>query len=160
MLGFVEWAEQNPENCSVKRALEVVGQPWLLLVLREVSRGLHRYADIRRHLQISDPVLTRRLEAMVESGLIERRPYRDPGRRARHEYHLTEKGRELSLILGALKGWGDRYLADPEGPATLYRHLDCGAPVRVTFSCEHGHQFDSGQELEVAPGPGAKPLSV
>jgi DNA-binding HxlR family transcriptional regulator len=153
------WVEQDPSNCSVTLALDVVGKPWILLVLREVFRGLRRFDEIQRHIGVSPPVLSRRLAAMVDAGLLERVPYREDGSRERSEYHLTESGRGLFPVLIALRDWGDAHLAGEKGPATVYRHQDCGAEVHVSMFCADGHQLASRAEVEPEPGPGARPLS-
>ncbi|HEX4226719.1 MAG TPA: helix-turn-helix domain-containing protein, partial [Pseudonocardiaceae bacterium] len=88
----MRWAEQDPSNCSLTLTLDVVGKPWILLVLREVFRGLCRFDEIQRHIGVSAPVLSRRLTALVESGLLTRVPYREDGSRERSEYHLTDAG--------------------------------------------------------------------
>jgi DNA-binding HxlR family transcriptional regulator len=154
----MRWAEQDPSNCSLTLTLDVVGKPWILLVLREVFRGLCRFDEIQRHIGVSPPVLSRRLTAMVEAGLLERVPYRDDGSRERSEYHLTKSGRDLFPVLLALRDWGDAHLAD-NGPATVYRHEDCGAEVRVAMFCDDGHRIAGRAEIVPEPGPAARPLS-
>ncbi|HEY4456690.1 MAG TPA: helix-turn-helix domain-containing protein [Pseudonocardiaceae bacterium] len=153
------WADQDPSNCSVTLALDVVGKPWILLVLREVFRGLNRFDEIQRHIGVSPPVLSRRLTAMVDAGLLERVPYREEGSRERSEYHLTDSGRALFPVLLALRDWGDAHLAGTNGPATVYRHEDCGAEVRVAMFCADGHQLASRADVVPEPGPGARPLT-
>jgi DNA-binding HxlR family transcriptional regulator len=151
----MDWREQDTENCSIGRTIDLVGKPWVLLVLREVFRGLHRFDDIQRHIGISPAVLSRRLSALVSVGLLEQHPYHEAGQRPRHEYWLTSAGAELFPVLAALKKWGDRHLADPAGPATIHRHRGCGASVTVTLCCDEGHLLDSSDEIAVEPGPGA-----
>ncbi|HEY2701492.1 MAG TPA: helix-turn-helix domain-containing protein [Pseudonocardiaceae bacterium] len=153
------WGDQDPSNCSVTLALDVVGKPWILLVLREVFRGLYRFDEIQRHIGVSPPVLSRRLTAMVDAGLLARVPYRDEGSRERNEYHLTDSGRALFPVLLALRDWGDAHLAGANGPATVYRHEDCGADVRVAMFCADGHQLTTRADVVPEPGPGARPLS-
>ena len=155
----MEWREQSPGNCSIGRTLDLIGGPWVLLVLREVFRGLHRFDDIQRHIGISPAVLSRSLSALVTVGLLERRPYHEPGQRPRHEYWLTSAGGELFPVLAALKAWGDQHLADPVGPATVHRHRGCGASVTVTLRCEHGHQPSGFDDIAAEPGPGAVRLA-
>jgi DNA-binding HxlR family transcriptional regulator len=154
----MRWAEQDPGNCSLTLTVDVVGKPWILLVLREVFRGLCRFDEIQRHIGVSPPVLSRRLATMVEAGLLERVPYRENGSRERSEYHLTGAGRELFPVLLALRDWGDAHLADEKGPATVYRHQDCGAEVRVAMMCAQGHRLADRAEIAPEPGPGARRL--
>jgi DNA-binding HxlR family transcriptional regulator len=152
--------DQDVSNCSVRRAVELVGQPWVLLILREVVRGVRRFSDMQDHLGVSRSVLSERLEGLVAKELLERRSYQDPGQRRRSEYALTEKGRDLYPALSALRQWGDKYLTDPEGPATLATHRDCGAPVRVALLCDLGHTITSDAEVERRPGPSARPRVI
>jgi len=154
----VEWRDQDTGNCSIGRTLDVVGKPWVLHILREVFRGLHRFADIHHHLGISEPVLSRRLAGLTKAGLLEQRHYRHPGQRQRSEYHLTDPGRELFPLLAALKSWGDSHLADPEGPSTVHLHRGCAQPIGVELCCAAGHRIVSVTEIVVQPGPAARPL--
>ncbi|MGK4579303.1 winged helix-turn-helix transcriptional regulator [Kitasatospora sp. HPMI-4] len=154
----MEWGEQDVSNCGIGRALEVVGRPWALLVVREVSRGLERFDEIQRHLSVSAAVLSRRLDELVEARLLERFPYQETGRRTRFGYRLTPRGTELYPILLSLKEWGDRHRGDPAGPATRHRHADCGADVRLALVCERGHPVTGLAEVELVHGPGARPL--
>jgi DNA-binding HxlR family transcriptional regulator len=153
LMDYLEW---DVSNCSVGRAVTLVGQPWVVLVMREVSRGLHRFKDIQDHLGISRSVLADRLELLLAHGVLERREYREPGQRRRSEYHLTEKGRDLYPAINALREWGDKYLADPEGPSLLVSHRGCGAPVHTRLLCEAGHTV-TPEELDRTPGPAARP---
>ncbi|MEV6654686.1 helix-turn-helix domain-containing protein [Streptomyces sp. NPDC051219] len=156
----MEYLDQDVSNCSIGRAVGLVGQPWALLILREAVRGVRRFSDIQDHLDISRSVLSERLEHLVANGLLEQRSYQEPGRRRRSEYVLTEKGRDLYPVLSALRQWGDKYLADPEGPAVLATHHACGAPVHVALMCEKGHPIASNQEVERRPGPSARPKTA
>ena len=146
---------QDDSNCSVGRAVSLVGQPWVILILRDVTQGVRRFSDLQAHLGVSRSVLSDRLEHMVTGGILELRDYQEPGSRRRSEYHLTEMGRDLYPALTALRVWGDKYLADPEGPATEVLHRGCGAPVRTALMCAEGHVI-STDDLERRPGPGAR----
>lgn len=154
------YLDQDASNCSVGRTVALIGQPWVLLILREVVQGVRRFSDIQDHLGVSRSVLSDRLEGLVAHGLLELRSYQEPGRRRRSEYVLTEKGRDLSPVLTALRQWGDQYLADPEGPSALVTHHACGAPVRAALMCTEGHLIASDQEVELWPGPSAKPRAA
>lgn len=143
-------------TCSVARSLEVVGQPWVLLVLREAFHGLRRFSDMQAHLGVSRSVLAGRLAAMVDEGLLERRPYREPGRRERTEYVLTDKGRDLYPVIVALRQWGDRHLAGDAGVPVHAEHEGCGATVRAALVCDAGHAVGP-DEVERRPGPAARP---
>ena len=152
----MEWRQEDSSNCSIGRTLEVVGQPWVLLVLRDCFNGLRRFAELQEHLGISRSVLTARLDWLVEQGLLARRRDREPGQRERTEYVLTAKGHELYPVIVALRQWGDKYVADEAGPATVVEHRDCGAPVGVELVCAHGHVVCSDDEVVRRPGPGAR----
>jgi DNA-binding HxlR family transcriptional regulator len=156
----VEWLETDTSNCSIGRTLELVGRPWTFLVLREAFQGIRRFDQLQRHLGVSRPVLSQRLNQLVGAGLLERARYQEPGSRPRDEYRLTGKGGDLYPVLLALLQWGDAYVADPEGPATEVRHRDCGRRVHVAMVCEDGHEVESLQELESRPGPGAHARAI
>lgn len=142
-------------NCSVARALEVVGTRSVLLMLREAFFGTRRFDDFHRRVGVTEAVAAARLRELVESGLLVRRPYREPGQRTRHEYVLTDRGRDLYPVLVALMNWGDRYLADPDGPPVEVVHDGCGGQVRAEVHCSLGHQVLL-REACVRPGPGAR----
>src|ERR1700761_4769088 len=104
------------ENCPIGRAMAVLGEKWTIVVLREVFNGIRRFDDMRQRTGIPRQVLTNRLASLGEHGLRRREPYQDPGARVRPEYRLTRQGFDLYPMLIALLEWGNRYLADPEGP--------------------------------------------
>jgi DNA-binding HxlR family transcriptional regulator len=141
--------------CSIARTLGIVGERWSLLVVREALNGRTRFGEIQNALQISTDVLANRLEGLVEAGILERHPYREPGSRTRFSYHLTATGLELVPVLGALMQWGDAHLAGEPGPPALMRHRATGGPVRVAFVDDNGQLVDPS-DIEVIPGPGAR----
>jgi DNA-binding HxlR family transcriptional regulator len=149
----VDVRDYDSSTCSVARAVEIVGQPWVLLVLREAFYGLRRFSDMQAHLGVSRSVLAARLDAMVQDGLLERRPYREPGQRERTEYVLTERGRDLYPVIVALRQWGDRHLAGDAGVPVLAEHDGCGATVRAALVCDAGHVV-TPDDVERRPGPG------
>jgi DNA-binding HxlR family transcriptional regulator len=145
----------SAENCTIGRTLDLVGERWTFLVLREIFLGIRRFDDIRQRTAIPRQALTDRLAALVGRGLLRRVPYREPGARERHEYRLTEQGFDLYPILLALLHWGDRYLADPAGPALVAVHRDCGEPIELVLRCAAGHEARP-REVISRPGPGAR----
>lgn len=153
----MDYLDVDTSNCSLGRAVELVGQPWVMLILREITAGVRRFSDMHAHMGVSRSVLADRLDHLVRHGVLERREYREPGQRHRHEYHLTAKGKDLYPVLTALRQWGDRYLADPEGPMTLVTHRGCGASVQARLVCEEGHVLGV-DDLERRLGPGARVL--
>jgi DNA-binding HxlR family transcriptional regulator len=146
----------STENCTISRVMEILGDKWTFHVLREVFVGVRRFEDIRARAGIPRQVLTERLAALIERGLIRRHPYRLPGQRERSEYRLTEAGLDLYPVLVAMIQWGDQYLPLAAGAPIEPRHRgDCGERVTVTMHCEAGH--DPGpREVAFRPGPGAQ----
>ncbi|RKF25423.1 winged helix-turn-helix transcriptional regulator [Micromonospora globbae] len=142
-------------NCSIARALDVVGNRSTLLLLREASFGTRRFDDFAARVGVSEPVAAARLKQLVADGLLERRPYREAGQRTRHEYVLTDKGAQLLPVLTALRQWGDAWAADPAGPSVRVAHHDCGAEVHAVLRCTAGHDVDP-DAIDVHPGPGLR----
>jgi DNA-binding HxlR family transcriptional regulator len=134
------------------RALEVVSSRSALLILREAFYGTTRFDDFAERVGISEPVASTRLRELVDQGLLQREPYREPGQRTRMAYRLTEKGAELLPVLVSLMQWGDRWLA-PDGPPVVLRHRECGESVHAELRCAAGHEVCAG-DLELAVGPG------
>ncbi|GII63249.1 HxlR family transcriptional regulator [Sphaerisporangium krabiense] len=142
-------------NCSIERTLTIVGEKWTFLVLREAFNGVRRFADMQEGTGAPRQVLSARLSRLVEEGLLRKVPYREPGRRVRHEYRLTQKGLDLYPILVSLMQWGDVHMAE-SGPPVVLTHRDCGAPVGVHLSCAEGHEVTSPREVTPTHGPGAR----
>ena len=144
------------DNCTVAGALAVLGEKWTFIVLRDVFLGVRRFDDFIEHTAIPRQVLANRLGRLVDEGLLRRESYREPGERTRHEYRLTDKGIDVYPILVALREWGDRYLAGPDGPPLLTVHRDCGASVALDLRCADGHMLSSPREIVPRPGPSAR----
>jgi DNA-binding HxlR family transcriptional regulator len=140
--------------CSLARSLEVLGERWTLLVVRDAILGLRRFDDFQRSLGVARNVLADRLARLVEAGILDRVPYQE--RPTRYEYHLTPMGRELGVPVVSLMHWGDRHLAGPAGPPRLTRHHDCGGTVSLTFTCDTCGDTVAGAEVDVLPGPGSR----
>jgi DNA-binding HxlR family transcriptional regulator len=156
----MQWLEYDGDACSASRALQVLGDRWTMLVLREVFNGVRRFDDISGHLGVARDVLTRRLTNLVNEGILSRTPYREPGARTRYEYRLTQAGKDLRPVLLALIEWGDRYRADPDGAPVDLVHADCGEPVRLSLTCQAGHHLPVNARLRMVPGPGARRLAA
>jgi DNA-binding HxlR family transcriptional regulator len=124
----------DPATCSVARTLDVLGDTWSVLVLRELFLGAHRFDQIQQHLGIARNVLAARLKRLVEHGLVEKRQYQ--AHPPRFEYHLTHKGLDLQPVLIGLMQWGDQYVADAAGGPVVLEHRGCGHPVRLVTLCE------------------------
>ena len=138
--------------CSIARTLDVIGEPWSPLILRDVWVGMSRFDQIQADLRISRKVLTERLNHLVDEGVLERRPY---DRRPRFEYHLTTKGTELVDLLLVMTRWGDTWLAGKAGPPVLYRHHACGEISNVDLRCDHCGEPMHAADVEALDGPGA-----
>ncbi|PRY41744.1 winged helix-turn-helix transcriptional regulator [Umezawaea tangerina] len=149
-------SQWSAENCSAKRTLDVVGEKWTFLVLREAYFGARRFEQFHAGVGCARNLLTDRLNTLVDNGLMQRLPYREPGARQRNEYRLTEAGVELYPALVALMQWGDRWVADPEGPPVEITHRECGAPVRVELCCADGHVGLTARDTVAVPGTGAR----
>jgi len=140
--------------CSIGRSLDVVGEPWTPLIIRDLWLGRNKFDEIQRNLEVSRKVLTQRLETLVEEGVVERKPYQQGPER--YEYLLTEKGQELMNVLLALMAWGDRWVSQDEGPPMLIRHKACGKRVHAVVSCSSCGEPLSAGDVGIAPGPGAR----
>ncbi|MGN9806318.1 winged helix-turn-helix transcriptional regulator [Micromonospora sp. L32] len=140
-------------NCSIARAMDIVGSRSAMLIMRDAFLGTRRFDDFVRRVGIGEPAMAARLRELVGAGLLERTPYREQGQRTRYEYQLTPKGRELLPVITALRQWGDTWAADETGPPVLATHRDCGCRVRAVLRCEQGHEVDHG-DIALLAGPG------
>lgn len=139
------------QNCSVARALEIVGERWTLPIIRDAFLGLRRFEQFQESLGIARNVLTDRLNRLVEEGILERVRYSE--RPERYEYRLTPKGRELDLAIMALRQWGDKHVS--EKPPRLLRRKSDKKPVVVAYVSK-GADVLRSDEVESVPGPGLK----
>jgi DNA-binding HxlR family transcriptional regulator len=144
----------DSQVCSVARALEVVGERWTLLILRDAVFGFRRFEDFRERLGIASNVLTARLERLCSEGLLERRRYQV--RPERFEYVLTAKGRALAPALVMLMKWGDQHYPTAGGVPMLTLHRECGGKVDRRMRCGRCRKHVDFDELELAAGPGLK----
>lgn len=136
----------RPEPDAVKRALEVLGDRWTFLILREAFFGVHRYGHFQRNLGIGRNVLAARLSTLVEHGLLERVRYRtDPDW---FEYRLTETGLDLFPAVLTIKAWAERHLLDAGDPRLLIRHRSCGAKLSPAVVCERCREPITAGEVE------------
>jgi DNA-binding HxlR family transcriptional regulator len=118
--------------CSVAQCLEVVGEWWSMLLIRDAFLGIRRFDELQQRLGISRNVLTQRLTKLVEEGVLEKRPYQDNP--VRYEYLLTDKGRDLWPVLTTMRQWGDKHAA-PNGPPMKITHKACGHAARFDLHC-------------------------
>ena len=137
------------QNCSIAHALEIVGERWTLLIIRDSLLGLTRFDEFQRSLGIARKVLAERLRRLVDEGILERVRYQE--RPERYEYHLTRRGRELLVALVGLRQWGDTYCS--EKPPLLARTKSDKKPVIAALIPKRGHHLRL-DEVEFVPGPG------
>jgi DNA-binding HxlR family transcriptional regulator len=140
---------EGQEACSVAQTLEIIGERWTLLIIRDAFLGLTRFAEFQESLGIARNILADRLRRLVDEGIFERIPY--AGRPPRYEYVLTEKGRDLFTALNALRQWGDEHLTDK--PMRLLRRKADGKPV-IAALVPDGTTPLGQDEIELVPGPG------
>lgn len=146
------------ENCSVARALEILGDWRTLLVVREAFLGTRRFADFEANLDISKNVLTQRLEHLTAHGVLQRVDVGVHG--TRYEYELTAMGKDLATVMTALRQWGDRWVFGEGNEPMLVLDRRTGRPVpRLRMMDEHGAPISS-RDVEVRPGPGASAATV
>jgi DNA-binding HxlR family transcriptional regulator len=141
------------QACSLAKSLEVVGERWSLLIVRDVMNGNRRFSGIQESLGIARNVLSARLQRLIDEDILERRAYQESP--PRHEYFLTEKGLDLWPALIALMHWGDRHTPGPEGPPMSVIHEDCGGEVSDRGICESCGQVLTARDAKAVPGPGA-----
>jgi DNA-binding HxlR family transcriptional regulator len=140
------------QNCSIARTLELMGERWTMLVIREAFLGTRRFDVLAERLGIARNVLTDRLKRLVEEGVLEKVRYQE--RPERFEYRLTEKGVDLWPVLVALLQYGDRYYA-PGGPPMLLTHRGCGGALDDRRMCVRCGEKLQAQDVQAAPGPSA-----
>lgn len=141
--------------CSIARSLEIVGERWTLLILRDAVLGMTRFEEFQESLGIASNVLTNRLKMLCDEDVLERVP--DPDRPGRPKYVLTDKGCELGPALIVLMKWGDRHYPAPNGPPRLTLHVGCGGSFGPDLRCDRcGKQARPG-EIELPLGPGSQP---
>lgn len=140
-------------NCSVARSLEIVGEWWTLLILRDAFLGVTRFDRFQRRLGISRNILAARLETLVSAGILEEQPYDEA--RGRSDYVLTEKGRALWPVLVALRQWGDEWVTGEDRAPLLTQHRACGAVTRADLVCSGCGEPIRHGDLRAVAGPGA-----
>jgi DNA-binding HxlR family transcriptional regulator len=145
--------DYKTQACSIAGALEVVGERWSLLIVRDVFLGLRRFDQIQSNLGIARNVLQTRLQRLVKQGVLQRSAYQQ--RPTRYEYRLTEKGLDLWPVVVSLMKWGDRHAPPPGGPAVVLEHRGCGGRVDDHRICERCGARVQARDARALPGPGA-----
>src|SRR6202000_3359524 len=141
------------QPCSLAKSLEVIGERWSLLIIRDVMNGNRRFSGIQSSLGIARNVLSARLQRLLDENILERRAYQESP--PRYEYFLTEKGLDLWPALLALMHWGDRHTPGPEGPPLRVVHKGCGGEVSDRGICESCGEILTARAAKAVPGPGA-----
>jgi DNA-binding HxlR family transcriptional regulator len=139
-------------HCSVAQSLEVVGEWWSMLIVRDAFLGVSRFDDFHERLGISRNILNQRLNRLVEAGVLVKVPYSDHP--PRHDYRLTEKGRDLWPVLTTMRQWGDKYAA-PGGPPVQVTHKACGQISEAVLTCSSCGEPMGARDVRAVPGPGA-----
>ena len=150
---FVLPSDYPGQFCSIAKSLEVIGERWSLLIVRDILNGNRRFGELQQSLGIARNVLSARLQRLVDENILERRAYQESP--PRYEYFLTEKGLDLWPSLIALMGWGDRHSGNPEGPPLRIVHKDCGGAVSDRGICDSCGEVLSARDARAVPGPGA-----
>jgi DNA-binding HxlR family transcriptional regulator len=146
-------SDYSSQNCSIARSLEVVGERWTFLVLRDVFLGVRRFDALQRDLGVARNVLATRLERLVGEGILTKVPYNE--RPPRYEYRLTDKGLDLWPVIVELLRWGDRHAA-PQGPPIVLRHKGCGGELGERGVCTSCGEPLDRHDVRAEPGPGAR----
>jgi DNA-binding HxlR family transcriptional regulator len=135
---------ETADDCPISRSLRVIGNRSTILILREAFAGTTRFDDFAERVGIAESMAAARLRELVAEGLLERRPYRDPGQRTRYEYVLTEAGAELLPVVIGLARWGAQHRPSPTPPRLQIRHAGCGERVHAEVRCDEGHPVELG----------------
>ena len=139
-------------SCSVARSLEVIGEWWTLLIVRDLQLGVTRFDDFQARTGISRNVLADRLNKLVETGVVTKVAYQQNPER--FDYRLTEKGKDLWTVVNALREWGDKWEA-PDGPPVELEHRVCGHRVHSVLTCSHCGETLDRNNVRARRGPGA-----
>ena len=145
-------------HCSVAQSLEVIGEWWTLLILRDAFLGVTRFDDFASRLGIARNVLTARLDTLVENDVLIRVPYDEA--RGRYDYRLTDKGRALLPVITAIRQWGDEWILGEENAPVVVEHTTCGEISKGVLTCDHCGKELTTKTVRARPGPGASDDSL
>ena len=140
-------ADYSRQSCAIAATLEIIGDPWTLLVIRDAFQGVRRFEQWQERLGVARNVLAARLKSLVADGVLEQRVYSE--RPLRHEYVLTPKGRELSSVLITLHDWGARHLYQDPPAGVSFKHKPCGATLNPTVVCADCGEPIKPRDLEM-----------
>jgi DNA-binding HxlR family transcriptional regulator len=151
ILALMERKSFADMHCSVAQCLEVVGEWWSMLILRDAFLGVTRFDDFQERLGIARNILNQRLTRLVEEGVLDKVPYSDHP--PRYDYRLTTKGRDLWPVMTAMRQWGDKYAA-PDGPPLWVVHKSCGKVTEAVMTCSQCGERVGPRDVRAVPGPG------
>ena len=149
ILPAMKWNELETQDCSLARALAVIGDRWTLLILRDAFLRVRRFEAFEQRLGIARRILAERLKSLVEAGVLEKKAYQT--RPLRYEYRLTRKGLDLYPVLLSLVHWGDAHCAGDNGPPMLHRHKTCGCDFRSVLACSECGEALDARQVEARP---------
>jgi DNA-binding HxlR family transcriptional regulator len=141
------------QECALASALELVGERWTMLILRDAFYGVRRYSDFLAHVGAPRAVLADRLQSLTQAGVLEKRRYQDSP--PRDEYVLTEQGEALWPVVYSLMQWGEKYL-NTAGPRRIFSHVVCGTSLDADGNCPSCAKAVAPSDIEIRPGPGAR----
>lgn len=139
----------DQKDCNMAKAMDILGDKWKLYILRQVFYGIKRFSDIERNTNVSPNILTKRLKVLVDDELLIKKDYQEKGSRQRYEYHLSDKGRALLVILMALMQWGDTYMGDPNDVPLRLVYGQDKEPVHVALVTTSGQVVEKHHELNI-----------
>ena len=140
-------------NCTIAKSLEMIGEWWSMLIIRDAFLGVSRFEDFQQRLGVARNVLTTRLDKLVDEEILERRCYDEA--RGRHDYVLTRKGRALWPVLTTLRQWGDDWTVEKGEQPVVMHHKACNHDTTAKLHCAHCGQRLAGADIRLRPGPGA-----
>jgi len=149
---FVLPSDYPGQFCSIAKSLEVIGERWSLLIVRDILNGNRRFGELQQSLGIARNVLSARLQRLVDENILERRAYQESP--PRYEYFLTEKGIDLWPVMITMMHWGDHWLATDEGPPIVIHHKECGGEVDDRGYCERCGERLTARDAYAEGGPG------
>lgn len=143
--------------CTIARSADLLADGWTVLIIRDACLGIRRFEDFQRRLGVGRNILTVRLQRMVAEGLLDRVEYQQ--RPVRHEYRLTDKGRDVYPILAAMAAFGDKWLTGPEGTPLVLHHVPCDHDMQAVVVCGECAEPIDVRQVRARPGPGAPPAA-